>query len=411
LSLADAQNDALSSPTKTMTIRRTRLPLDVNDTAGVTDCPGTIAVVVMGDRSDAARPGRACSTRAATSRPHASRCLPTRGASPSRRTSAAVVTSAWTHQVTAVDLDSLEVRWSVDVGREPRGVAVTPDGVVYVDHLVGRFVTRIDGVDQEAPKAERVDLAPAPIRARRGQTLDASLGYSLVLSPDANKLYVPRHAIGAQGQTWWTGVSTVDVLSTRTDARSLIRRRPTLSTNPNIASMTQMLQTRQLVPLSDPSQQPRAAVYAARPTRSSSPGGHEQPGRARRAVERPRAPPASHLRARDHRSVGVAQVADPPHRRRAERSRSADDAGVRRTTNDILVVVSSPRSDLPFADAERLVHFAEDTLSADAAKGVAGYDATDRVVSGLRVRVIGRSRRRSRGTDRRRQLLHERLPR
>ncbi|HTJ83421.1 MAG TPA: hypothetical protein VL400_16995, partial [Polyangiaceae bacterium] len=176
LVLADEDHDA---------IRRMRLPLDVNDTAGVTDLPGHPSqVIAMGDRIlvTLRDPGALVVMKLDHDRyvETARVALPADawGLAVSEDLRTAVVTSAWTHHVTAVDLDSLEVRWSVDVGREPRGVAVTPDGVVYVDHLVGRFLTRIDGVDEESPKAERVDLAPAPIRARHGQTLDASLGYS-----------------------------------------------------------------------------------------------------------------------------------------------------------------------------------------------------------------------------------------
>src|SRR5262245_59456457 len=37
----------------------------------------------------------------------------------------ALVSSAWTHKVTAVDLASLRVRYALDVGREPRGIAIS----------------------------------------------------------------------------------------------------------------------------------------------------------------------------------------------------------------------------------------------------------------------------------------------
>src|SRR5690606_4077624 len=53
---------------------------------------------------------------------------------PDERT--AIVTSAWTHRVSSIDLASSTVRWSVDVAREPRGVIVTGDGsTAYVTHL------------------------------------------------------------------------------------------------------------------------------------------------------------------------------------------------------------------------------------------------------------------------------------
>jgi cytochrome c peroxidase len=392
LVLADEDHDA---------IRRMRLPLDVNDTAGVTDLPGHPSqVVAMGERIlvTLRDPGALVVMKLDQGRyvETARVALPADawGLAVSEDLRTAVVTSAWTHHVTAVDLDSLEVRWSVDVGREPRGVAVTPDGVVYVDHLVGRFLTRIDGVDQQAPKAERVDLAPAPIRARHGQTLDASLGYSLVLSPDANKLYVPRHAIGAQGETWWTGVSTVDVLSTKTDAPLAIPKATNaLSTNPNIGSMTQMLRDSDgMVPLSDPSfVQPRAAVYRSS-TDSILVAGEGTNNLAE--LDARSNDPALH----PLRTYGLA-ITDPSespkvapiHRTGGAPSAialSADEMQAYvfcRTTNDIMVVdLDRHDPDLPFKPTPNaFVHFAEDTLSPDAAKGRRlFYDATDRVVSG-----------------------------
>src|SRR6185437_199431 len=69
----------------------------------------------------------------------------------------AIVSSAWTHRVSAVDLKALKVLWSVDVGREPRGVVVLPSGDrAYVSHLVGSGVTRIDGVTTKDPKVTRI---------------------------------------------------------------------------------------------------------------------------------------------------------------------------------------------------------------------------------------------------------------
>ena len=40
----------------------------------------------------------------------------------------ALVTSAWTHQVSAVDLRTSKKLWTIDVAREPRGVVVRADG-------------------------------------------------------------------------------------------------------------------------------------------------------------------------------------------------------------------------------------------------------------------------------------------
>lgn len=126
----------------------------------------------------------------------------------------AVVTSAWTHQVSAVDLSSLEKRWTVDVAREPRGAVITRDGRAYISHLVGPSLTQIDSVGASTPAVSAVELPAAALRAPSGRRLHASLGYSLVLSPDERRLYVPRHGLGALGIPAWFGAATVDVLLT-----------------------------------------------------------------------------------------------------------------------------------------------------------------------------------------------------
>ncbi|APR84926.1 Surface antigen [Minicystis rosea] len=129
----------------------------------------------------------------------------------------AIVTSAWTHQVSAIDLGKLEKRWSVDVAREPRGV-VLRGGAAYVTHLVGAALTRIDGLAAPAPTVKRVDLPASSLRAPSGRALHAALGYAATLSDDGSRLFVARHALGAMGKEAWFGASTVDVLLTENDA-------------------------------------------------------------------------------------------------------------------------------------------------------------------------------------------------
>jgi hypothetical protein len=128
----------------------------------------------------------------------------------------AVVTSAWTHQVSVIDLDAKTVRYSLDVEREPRGVVVRDDKVAYVSHLVGAALTRID---LEGPgKATRIDLPPSPLRTPLDVKLDASFGFSLAMSPDGKRLFAARHALGAPpGQAAWFGEPTVDVLMLAND--------------------------------------------------------------------------------------------------------------------------------------------------------------------------------------------------
>lgn len=149
---------------------------------------------------------------------------------PDERT--AIVTSAWTHRVSSIDLATSTVRWSIDVAREPRGVVIAPDGATaYVTHLVGASLTRIDGLDGagpgpgSGPSPHAVLLPPAPLRAPHGVTLPAALGYAAVLSPDGARLFVGRHALGALGEESWFGASTVDVLLTANDTPLAIARR------------------------------------------------------------------------------------------------------------------------------------------------------------------------------------------
>jgi DNA-binding beta-propeller fold protein YncE/mono/diheme cytochrome c family protein len=128
----------------------------------------------------------------------------------------AIVTSAWTHQVSAIDLSTNTKRWTLDVAREPRGIAIRADGhSAYISHLVGAQITRIDDL-MGSPTAHLVTLPPAPERTPVGENLRASLGYSLALSDDGKRLFAPRHALGALGA--WAGAATVDVLLTDKDA-------------------------------------------------------------------------------------------------------------------------------------------------------------------------------------------------
>ena len=139
----------------------------------------------------------------------------------------ALVTSAWTHAVSAVDIAQAKVRWTVSVGREPRGVVVTPDGKrAYVTHLVGPEITRLDDLEGP-PRVTRVPLAVAPLRARTGVKEDATLAYAGVLSPDGARLFVPRQALSAEGKRAWNGQPVVDVLLTADD--SGLAQRPTRS--------------------------------------------------------------------------------------------------------------------------------------------------------------------------------------
>ncbi len=133
--------------------------------------------------------------------------------------SLALVTSAWTHQVSAVDLATAKKRWSIDVPREPRAVVIREDGAgAYVTHLVGPDLTRVFDLDKPTPRSAPLVLAAAPHRAPPGRVLDASLAYSAVLVDAGERLLVPRHALGAIGANVWYGSPTVDVMLTKDDS-------------------------------------------------------------------------------------------------------------------------------------------------------------------------------------------------
>jgi cytochrome c peroxidase len=127
--------------------------------------------------------------------------------------SIALVTSAWTHAVSAVDLATGKKLWSVDVRREPRAVIVPPSGDrAYVTHLTSASLTRIDDLGATTPRVRTVPFPAAPLRTMPHRGEAATLAYAAVLSPDGRRLFVARHALGAFGKHAWAGQATVDVL-------------------------------------------------------------------------------------------------------------------------------------------------------------------------------------------------------
>lgn len=132
----------------------------------------------------------------------------------------AYVSSAWGHQVSAVSLKDGKKRWSVEVAREPRGLLVAGSDL-YVNHLVGREITRLTKLTTDAPEVARHDVPPAPLRTPLRGKPSASLGYALAASPDGRRLFVARHALGVMGEWKWYGATTVDVFHTKTLAPAL----------------------------------------------------------------------------------------------------------------------------------------------------------------------------------------------
>jgi YVTN family beta-propeller protein len=138
----------------------------------------------------------------------------------------AVVTSAFASEVSVIDLESQKIVASLPVAREPRGIAITKDGkTAFVSHLVGTALTKITGLDA-APTAASLPLQPAPTHVPFGTELGASLAYSVVLAPDEKTLFLPRHALGAEGIGAWWGVPTVDAMDVATEKPVAPLRKP-----------------------------------------------------------------------------------------------------------------------------------------------------------------------------------------
>lgn len=154
--------------------------------------------------------------------------------------STAIVTSAWTHRATGIDLLSMKQTWSLEVAREPRGVAIHPSTqVAYITHLTGSDLTRIDGVMSKEATAKAVPFAPAPALTPHGSKLSATLGYALTFDEDGQRLLVARHAQGGLGLSRWAGAPTIDVLQVATDLPLLAPRVPekVLAVAPRFAAL------------------------------------------------------------------------------------------------------------------------------------------------------------------------------
>src|SRR5262249_15623097 len=153
-------------------LRRIPLPLDERLPVDETDLPGRPAqVLALSDRVlvTIRDPGLLVSLTPGVDgrlREQARVALPADawGLSVTRDEQLAVVSSAWTHTLTGVDLRTMTPAFSLDVKREPRAIAIAADGSrAYVSHLVGSSITRIDHL-RGNPVARAIDLPPAPLR-------------------------------------------------------------------------------------------------------------------------------------------------------------------------------------------------------------------------------------------------------
>jgi DNA-binding beta-propeller fold protein YncE len=189
-----------------------------------------------------------------------------------------LVTSAWGHALTLLDGDTLAARFSVDLPRAPRGVAVTADGRrAFVTHAVGDSVSVVD-LDPATGSAPRHVFALGGRyrnqvdRAIGAGTLHpgASLAFSAVLDERGTRLFVPHLAVqnGASTQRVvssgyggvpvqeLTSVASVAVISVR-DERLL--GAPLASSSPDLADVAPFFQPT-AAPVGAPCRQATAAA-------------------------------------------------------------------------------------------------------------------------------------------------------
>lgn len=121
------------------------------------------------------------------------------------------VTSAYGRTLTTLDAESLALRNSLPLAREPRGIAVTPDGRrAFVTHAVGDAVSVVEldgGSSGEAPRARSVRMLGGKYRNRVDEMVGAktihptsSLAYAPVLNESGTRLFV-AHLIVQNGES------------------------------------------------------------------------------------------------------------------------------------------------------------------------------------------------------------------
>ena len=118
-----------------------------------------------------------------------------------------LVTSAWSHTLSALDADTLSPRWSVDLAREPRAVVVSGDGSrAFITHLTGNAVSVVE-LEPEVPVVRRAPILGGLHRNRVDRSLGAdtvrptaALAYAAVISEPGGRLFVP-HVIEQNGSS------------------------------------------------------------------------------------------------------------------------------------------------------------------------------------------------------------------
>ena len=121
------------------------------------------------------------------------------------------VTSAYGRALTALDAQTLTTRYTIPLAREPRGVAITPDGTrAFVTHAVGDAVSVVEidgGSSGEAPRARSVRMLGGKYRNRVDELVGAktmhptsSLAYAPVLNESGTRLFV-SHLVVQNGES------------------------------------------------------------------------------------------------------------------------------------------------------------------------------------------------------------------
>ncbi|HVY46225.1 MAG TPA: cytochrome c peroxidase [Minicystis sp.] len=123
-----------------------------------------------------------------------------------------LVTSAWGHALTALDGATLARRFTLDLAKEPRGVAVSRAGRrAFVAHLTGGVVTVVDLAPDaaEGPRARTVAAVSGAYENALDEALGAgtlhptpTLGYAVTLDARGTRVFVPHllAQTGAEGE-------------------------------------------------------------------------------------------------------------------------------------------------------------------------------------------------------------------
>jgi len=307
----------------------------------------------------------------------------------------AYVSSAWTHKVSKVDLETGKLVWSTDVPREPRGIVALANGELWVNHLVGPDVTRIHEA-KGAPVVESVSVLPSPVRAPSGKKLHASLGYSLVTNPKEERLFLARHAVGALARRSWFGQPTVDVVllpgvSGRTAPEQLAATHVggLPATKSHVADLTMTPDTPVNIPGRDkgPFTQPRAMVYRAKSDTLLVAGeGDDVVAELDAIALDPTLAIVRIFQVGQKYDAGYGAATECGAPSGLTLSSDEDTAYVYcRTTNDVvsLDLSPAPTAEVNVKDRRALVHFEGDVGSEEMQKGrKLFYNATDPIVSG-----------------------------